>query len=858
MSTTATPPPKALGLAPIGRAMRIGLRELRSGIRGFHIFISCLALGVMVIAAVGSLTDALKAGFAKQGQVILGGDLTFSRMHTRARPDEIAAFAALGTVSETATMRTMARTSDGNEQALVEMKAVDGAYPLAGDFTTEGATPTQPALADNGAIADPVLLQRLGLKSGDSIKIGEAKVVIRAVLGNEPDAISDRAVYGPRIFVSFATLDATGLVKPGTLVDWRYAIRRPAAVKESRDELKSLRGSIERRFPQSGFASADRYDPAPRITRALDRLRQFLILIGLASLLVGGVGVGNAVSAFIDKRMKVIATLRSIGATGSQIIAVFLTQILVMAFIGIAIGLALGFLVPPVLEHYYGDLLLVRVSMRVAPGSLVLAACYGLLVALLFALWPLGLAERVRAAALFRDTARVSSGWPRRAIVVASVAIAAALVALAVSTSDPRRIAVYVCAGLAFMLVAFGLLGRFAGRLAAMVPRPASPIVALALKNVAAPDGLARSVVLSLGIGLSLLIGVALANGSLVADLSERLPGEAPDYFLIDIPSNALSNLSAIVERDVPGSVLSSAPMLRGRIVSINGTAADDLKVPADAKWVLSGDRGLSYSDAVPEGSKLEKGDWWPKDYAGPPLVSFEGALAKKIGISIGDTVTVSVLGRAIAAKVANFREVKWENIGINFVMVFSPNTLQAAPHNLLATLRFPANRAAGAETAMVRDLARAYPSVGAIRVRDAIDEFRKIFAKVMVAIQAAGSVTLLAGGLVLAGALATAQRRRILEAVILKTIGARRRQILSAHMIEYALLMAIAGLLAIGIGTLLSWIAVRYIMEVDFVFSPAAVLRTLGVAAAMVMGFGGIGSWLILRSPPVPYLRSE
>lgn len=840
------------------RSFRIGLRELRSGISGFGVFIACIALGVMVIAAVGSLTDALRAGFERQGQIILGGDLTFSRMHTRANPNELAAFATLGDVSETATMRTMARTIDGSEQVLVELKAIDNTYPLAGEFSTTDRTAPAAAIAGNSAIADPVLLQRLGLKTGDSIKIGEATIVIKAALGSEPDAISDRAVYGPRIFVSLDTLAATQLVKPGTLVDWRYAVRRPLEKSESSEALKALRRDIGMKLPDGGFESADRFDPAPRITRALDRLRQFLVLIGLASLLVGGVGVANAVTTFIDKRMKVIATLRSVGATGSQVIAIFLTQMLAMTALGILVGVALGVIVPPILQYFYGDLLPVQADVRVTPASLGLAALYGLLVALLFTLWPLGLAERVRAASLFRDSARLSSVWPRTGIILISAALAAALVALAISTSDPPRIAIYVCCGLAFMLVAFGLLGRGVGWVARRLPRPSSPSLALALRNVASPDGLTHSVVLSLGIGLSLLVGVALANASLVADITQRLPEEAPDYFLMDIPNGALSDLSAIVKKDVAGASISSAPMLRGRIISVNGTSADDLKVPADAKWVLSGDRGLSFSADVPEGSKLTSGQWWPKDYSGPPLVSFEGALAKKIGVAVGDTIKVSVLGRAIEAKVANFREVKWENIGINFVVVFSPNTLEGAPHNLLATIRLPAARPANSETAMVRDLGRAYPSVSAIRVRDAINEFQKIFAKVMVAIQAAGAVTLLAGGLVLAGALATAQRRRILEAVILKTIGARRRQILTAHLLEYGLLTVVAGTLAVAVGALLSWVAVTFIMDVDFVFSVGAVLETLAVAAAMVLGFGTIGSWLILRAPPVPYLRSE
>jgi putative ABC transport system permease protein len=365
-------------------------------------------------------------------------------------------------------------------------------------------------------------------------------------------------------------------------------------------------------------------------------------------------------------------------------------------------------------------------------------------------------------------------------------------------------------------------------------------------------------VILSLGTGLSLLVAVALTNAAMVADLHDRLPAKAPDYFLLDVSPNDFEALKARVSEHVPGASLIEAPMLRGRLVAIKGVPVENLKAPPDTQWVLNGDRGLSYADSVPQGSTVSQGSWWGKDYQGPPLVSFESEIAKKLGVALGDQVTVNVLGRNVDATVANLREVKWESLAINFIMVFSPNTLRAAPHNLLATIRLPAGTPQAKEAELVRDLGRAYPSVSTIRVRDAIDQFSKIFAKVMIAVQVAGSVTLAAGALVLAGALATAQRRRILEAVILKTIGARQRQILKAHAWEYALLAAIAALVAIALGSAISWVAVTRLMDLDYVFSFNAVFTTLGLAAAMIAVFGGLGTWAVLRAPPTPYLRSE
>lgn len=836
---------------------RLGLRELRNGFDGFRIFIACLALGVMVIAAVGALADALRGGLTKQGETILGGDVAFARMHIRATEQDLDVFRALGHVSETATMRTMARRADGSDQALAELKGVDASYPLSGAVTLQGGGSFADAIAGDGVVADAMLLDRLGLKVGDNVRIGEVELAIKGILDTEPDAIVDRMTYGPRVFISLAALDKTNLVKPGTLIRWRYAIKLPGATSD-REALGALRKSVGKKLENGGYTSSDRFDPSPQITRALERLRQFLILIGLASLLVGGVGIANAVSTFIDKRMKVIATLRSIGASGSQIMGFFLVQLAAMSAIGIGIGLLLGVAVPSIIDAFYGDLLPVRIDVEVSPRSLGLAALYGAIVALLFALWPLGRAENVSATVLFRDSVSGAHGRPRKALMGLMAVLAAALVGIAVLSSEPRSIALYVLAGLAVMLAVFGWLGGFIGRLARRMPRPKRPELGLALRNIGSPDGLTRSVVLSLGTGLSLLVVVALANTALVSDLQDRLPAEAPDYFLLDIPPADLDSLRARITHDAPGASLVDAPMLRGRIVDIKGTPVENMKFPADMQWVLNGDRGLSYADTVPEGSTLTSGSWWTKDYSGTPLVSFEAEIAKKLGLGIGDSVTVNVLGRNITAKVASLREVKWESIALNFIMVFSPNTLRAAPHNLLATVRLPHGTPSNVETQMVRDLGRSYPSVSAIRVRDAIDQFGKIFAKVMVAVQVAGSVTLTAGALVLAGALVTAQRRRILEAVILKTIGARRRQILAAHAWEYALLAAIAAVVAIVLGSAIAWVAVTRVMELDYVFSLSAVFSTLAVAAVMIAVFGGIGTWSILRASTVSILRSE
>lgn len=838
---------------------RLALRELRSGLSGFYVFIACVALGVMVITAVGALSDALRAGFETQGARILGGDVTLSRMHARAEGDDRNWIEAQGTLSETAAMRTLARRLDGEEQVLVEIKATDMNFPLVGEVKLAGLEAPGKIWNTTGrAAVDPILLERLQLKIGDKMKIGEAEIEIGAAISQEPDGIVDRLTYGPRVLVSLATMQSTGLVQPGALIRWKYALLLKEPAGSTVEGLKAFRAGVTEALPESGFSITDRRDPSPQVSRALERLRQFLTLLGLTSLLVGGVGIANAVATFVDRRRGVIATMKSVGAASTTVFAIFLVQVMAMAALGVGIGMAGGLIMPDLISHLVGASLPIETEFALSLSSIALAAAYGFLVSLVFALWPLGRAGQISASALFRDEVATLSAWPGRWVVGACISIALLLAALAIATSEAKNLAFYFCLGVAGVFATFVALGEAVTRVARKIKRPRIPELALAIGNLGAPGGLTRSVVLSLGSGLSLLVAVALADASLVAELSARLPEKSPNYFVLDIPKADFGRLSQAILDEEPAAKIVDAPMLRGRLVRLKDNVVESIKAPPEAQWVLTGDRGLTYSDEVPEGSTLVKGDWWPKDYTGPPLVSFESELAQKLGVDIGDKVTVNVLGRNLTATISNLREVEWETLALNFVMVFSPNTLKDAPHNLLATITLPKETSLEKEAGIARKLGKLFPSISAVRVKDAIDAFHAIFSKVMVAVRVAGGVTLIAGALVLAGALATAQRRRILEAVILKVIGATRRRILSAHAIEYTLLAMVTAGFALVLGAITSWVAVTQVMELDYVFSWQAALQALALAVALVLTFGAWGTAAILRARPAQYLKSE
>jgi len=836
----------------------LALRELRAGLAGFYVFVACIALGVAVIAGVGALADAVQSSFVRQGATLLGGDLTFTRPNRRAEPSEVSTIARFGTISESGSLRAMARRLDGSEHMLVEAKGVDGNYPLIGTLDLQDGVTQADALAGRGAAVDPILVEQLGLKLGDRFQLGTIEVELRALIHSEPDKIAERLAFGPRVMVSTDTLIASGLADIGSLTKWRYAVRLPAAERSGDGNLTAAAAEVRKALPEAGFTILDRRNPSPRVTQTLDRVRQFLTLIGLTALLVGGVGVANAVATYIDRRRKVIATFRSLGATGRTVFALHLIQVIAITAIGIVIGLAVGLMVPTVVDWLAGEALPFRADATFSPLAIGMAVAYGLLVALLFTIWPLGRVELIRPSVLFRDEVSEERRWPAWPFIVATVAVGFALLALAVLSSDAKRIALYFCAGASGILILFALLGSGVTRLARALPRPRRPSLALALGSLGSPGGLTRAVVLSLGSGLSLLVAVALVDASIVSELSGRVPKNSPNFFVIDLPRDDVAGFRATVEKVAPGAIVNQAPMLRGRMVALGNRPVEQVRAAPEAAWVLNGDRGLSYSDEVPEGSRVVAGEWWAKDYAGEPLVSFEEDIAKGLGIGIGDTVTVNVLGRNITARIANLREVHWESLAINFVMVFSPNALQAAPHNILATISLDPATPLAREADLARAIGKAFPATTAIRVKDAINNFNNLFRRVITAVRAAGGVTLLAGALVLAGALAAAQRRRLQTAVILKALGATRRRILAAHATEYALLALIAATLALLLGGIAAWLITTRIMTLQFVFSGTAVLQVLGLSLALIALIGGLGTWRVLRAPPVPYLRSE
>jgi putative ABC transport system permease protein len=834
-------------------ALRLARRELRGGVVGLRIVLACLALGVGAIAAVGTLRAGLERGLAAEGRTLLGGDLEVES-GAAPLPDALRAwFAARGArLSDAVTMRSMLIAPSG-ARLLVELKAVDAAWPLAGAASLDPPgrveATLQAAGGAFGAVADPLVFQRLGVAPGATVRLGNVSVVLRARLVSEPDRVAGVAFLGPRVLIATVALPASGLLQPGSIAEHRLRVALPPGARAAA-EVAALRAA----FPGTGWRIRTPAEAAPGMARFFSETAQFLTLVGLTALLVGGIGVANGVRAWLEARAHGIATLRCLGASPRLVLSVCFLQVMALTLLAVAIGVVAGAALPALAAPALAGLLPVAPRLGPFPVPLALAASYGVLTALAFALPPLGRAMRLSGAALLRTPDAFPPGRPPLGLLGLATAAAAALVALVVATSPDPRFAFGFCvaAGASLALLAGG--GATVRVLAARLPAPRRAWARLGIANLHRPGAPTPLVLVSVGLGLATLAAVVLVEGNVRRDLEAELPARAPSLFLIDIQAAQADEVRRIALATPGVEDYAAVPSLRARIVALNGVPAERARVSPETAWALRGDRGLTYAATVPKGSRLVAGAWWPADYAGPPLVSLDAALARGWGVGVGDVVRVAVLGREIDLRVASLRDVAWRTFGLNFTLVASPGLLEHAPHTVIATLR----TTPGAAAVVVRRVTDAFPNVSAIAVDEVLSAVAELLGKVGAALAASGSVALASGVLVLAGAVAAGQRRRVREAVILKTLGATRMQVRAAWLVEFGLLGLAAGLLAAAIGAAASWGVLRFAMGADWTFLPGRLAATVAGSLVLLLTAGYAGTEAALRAKAAPLLRNE
>ena len=832
-------------------AWRIARRDLSASFRGLRLLFVCLFLGVGTLAAIGSLTSSITGELAARGQTLLGGDIEFAVSQREATLGERAGFAEMGQVSETIRMRAMAQavgtaSDNGPSAVLSELKGVDSVYPLYGDLTLADGRPAREIDA-NELLVGQALIDRLAVTVGDELRFGTATFRIAGIIGTEPDRVGEGFTLGPVALTSVEGVRRTGLLQPGSLYTSKYRVR-----VSGNADVAGQAETLSRLYKDAGVEVKSRERAAPSADRFIERMGQFLSLIGLTALVVAGIGVANGVSSYLSAKRGPIATLKVLGASSGDIMRIYLLQIAAVAALAVVAGLTVGALLPPLLVALIGDVLPVQPGLALHPLPLATAAAYGLLIALVFTLPPLARARTEPAAAIFRSGVESGQRIDRRTLALVGAA-GAAIVALALLTAREPIFSAAVLGSVGAVLLLLLGIGALVRWTAKRIPRPKRPLLRLAVANLYRPGAQTPALVIALGLALTLFVTLAAIQTSLSNEIERTVPQQAPDQFVLDIPVAGQQQFRDIVVARSPAAEINMVPALRGTIVAFGTQRVSELAELPEGAWFLRGERGVTYSASLPEGSNLTAGQWWSPDYTGPPLVSLDEEAATLMNVGVGETLTVSVLGREIEARIASLRKVNWDTMGFNYILVFSPNTFANAPHTVAATISDEGEIAPG----MSRALLAAFPSISIIPVGEVVGQVSALLEQMSSAILAAASITILAGIAVLVGAIAASRAARGYDSVIMKTLGATRWQVLGAQALEYALLASVLAALALALGGFAGWFVITQVF--DFTWDPDwwVVSATLAAGATITLGIGLAGSIPLMAMRPAQALRS-
>ena len=838
-------------------AVKLALRDFRRGYRGFWIFLSCLALGVGAITAVLVIADGIVVGIERDGKILLGGDLALSTPFRPMSPEqrEFLDEQSLA-VAEFVEMRTLLRTESLEKNVLVELKAVNESYPIVGDVTLENNAHLNEALTLRGehwgAVVDSALIESGHVQLNDSITIGETQFVISGVIELEPDRItgSDNFGFWPRVMVNRDALKGSILLSADSRNFWHYRI-----LKQPSLTLDESRQQLEQFFSDDRWELRDTRDAAPDMKSVVQRLAVLISFVGLTTLLIGGVGISNSIRAYLDTRLNTIAILKCVGASRQLVLRIYLVQLLILSTLGILFGIALGYVSQVFVSTLVHAYIQLPIEYSFSLHIMLICASYGFSVALLFSLAPVSRAINVSPGALFRNAVvtlaqKMSLGFGVTALVAATF-----LMFVVLATAHERRFAVWfiigaIVAWLTFRAMSAGIMST-ARR---MNSTRRSSVVRLAISNLYRPSASTSDVVLAIGLGLSVLVAVAIVSSNMDRQINGLIPKNAPEMFFIDIQSYQHDQFLDILENTAGIENVDILPYTRGYITHIKGMNPYDAMVDPDAEWMIDDDRAFTYSTKAPDNATIELGEWWPEDYAGDPLLSIHEDVASSFDLGLGDTITVNILGREIVGTVSNVRSLEWRTMQLNFAIMLSPEPLRHAPHGYIATAEISEQ----GEFELQNRIAQEFPNITTVRVKDVLQRVSDLMIRGRSAARGVSTIAVIAGILVLCGVVVSENRRRAYEGVLLKTLGAPRRFVFKMFALEYLMQGTVTAIIAVVFGALASWAVMTILMGWEWQFTTASALTTalLGLVVSITVGLLGI--WRAMQHRPLAYLRNE
>ncbi len=842
----------------VNSVIKIAIRDLRGGLAKFRIFLVCLFLGVFAISLIGTFNVSVKAGLQKESAEILGGDISLNLAYRVASQDEINGIKGIASsFSEVISFRTMisdiSDPSDTNH-ALAQAKGIDDKYPLYGNLIIEPAISIEDALREKngiyGLIAEPLLIDQLQLTIGSLVKLGNSTFELRGKIINLPDAGSNTFSLGSKIIMYSSSLKDSGLLIPGTLYETNYYIKTSAL-----ENLENLKDTFTEMFFDRGFRWRDRRNPAPGIESFVDRLSFFLTVLGLAGLIIGGVGVSTAVDSYLNLKRETIATLKTLGATSSTLTKIYLLQILVLSLTGTIAGAVAGSGTFYALKPLLLSTIPFPLNFDFYLVPIINAMILGILISLIFSLIPLMKACGEKVTDLYRS--KLIDGKSRIPSIREGIYVSgliASLIILIVIMAPDKKLAMWFIIGTIFSFLALNIIS-FIAQKACMKLSSFGKInklltLKLALASIGNGSRENKSVLISIGIGLIVLATMGQIEKNLETSLKKDLPAKAPAFFLIDIQSGQKKPLIDVLRKQNLITDIKMAPMLRGFITKINNIEVSDLNID---HWALRGDRGITYEVTPTTAQNVTQGEWWPSDYKGPPQISFSQEEGQELGLDLGDTLTVNILGRDLTGTITSFREVNFATMGINFLMVFNPHSLSSAPHTHIASVyALPQS-----EATIIRTITRNFPNITSVSVRDTINKVQNTLVKLSLAVKWCALLIICMGFFVIIGALAASEQSRAFEASILKTLGARKSVVLFSFGLRSLIIGTIAGLVSLSISVIMAWVVISYFLKSTYTFNLDSGIWIVLIGISITVITSSLFAIGPLKSKPAKVLRT-
>ena len=840
-------------------AIRIGLLDMRGDLRRFLLLVVCLAVGTALISGVNSVGSSITRAIDDGAAELMGGDVELSRADRLATDAERATMDTFGAVSTIVDTNLRAESATGD--AFVDLTAVGPTYPLLGQVLSPQLPAGQsvhqflaPVNDIHGALVDPVLLDQLGLDIGDSFGLGGTEFQVRGTLTKLPDGPVRGFRLGLTAVVTdagFAAVSDRTSPLPGLGSWFRYKL-----LLDSRD-AEAGKAALEAAFVDSGWTVRSARDGLGQMVRYYDLFMRFLVIVGLGSLLIGGVSVWTGMQAYIAERASVIAVLRSMGAGRSRIFIHFFAQVAALASVGVGIGLLIGggaaFAVLPIIGRAVGIDLAATLHLQ----PLLVAAAAGFVTAFAFAYLPLQQAQTIRPVLLFRSKGLSAPPIEWRALllswqVLPLIAAAIAFFILAwLMTGDAVLVAAFGLAS-AVSAILFQLFIRAIQLGLARLPEPRARIPRHALRAISGSGQNAASVVVSAGMALAMLIVVLVLQANLRQEFLGASAFDVPTLVASDLFPDEVESLASMAGAgtDIPRFV--ATPMLRGALTEIAGQPSGSIRTRGpEATFLLAGEVPLTYRSQLPASSRITSGEWWPADYTGPALVSLHQSLRSGLGVDLGDTLTFTIFGEPITATVASFRDYSWQG-GIDFLATFSPGVIDAFPTTLFAAV----TALPGREETVERQLAADFPDIRFIEIGDTLKQITDALSQLSFAAVLVGGLAVGNGLLVLVGSLATGRRQREADTVISKVLGATRLELMAAAFIQYLILATLAALPAIVLGVGLGWLVSMLMLNVDFTVNTDALGVVLLVAISITACLGAMTILRAASARPARLLR--